>query len=167
MEHSNPQFIMLVGVPAAGKSYFIEHRLSSMVSGETVIVSTDDIIEEHAASVGKTYNDVFSEQIGQAQHRADALARAAFAAGKNVVWDQTNTGKKVRAKRLKMAPANYKKIAVFFETPDQDEHRRRLNNRPGKTIPAFVIAQMIENLSRPSTDEGFDIVLDNTKIDKK
>jgi hypothetical protein len=45
---------------------------------------------------------------------------------------------------------------VFFPTPDQAEHARRLALRPGKTIPWNILNGMISTIEQPITDEGFD-----------
>ena len=150
------KFYMLIGVPAAGKSFWLSNQL---FADDVVVISTDALIDSYAASVGKTYDDVFWDNIGNAQKNADAAAREAFAANQSVVWDQVNAGKKIRAKRLRMVPSHYEKIAVFFTTPEKIEHERRLTSRPGKTIPPHVIIQMISNITFPSKDEGFNQII--------
>ena len=49
---------------------------------------------------------------------------------------------------------------MFFPSPDDQELKRRLDARPGKTIPANVILGMKSQLERPSTSEGFDEIVD-------
>jgi len=48
----------LVGVPASGKSTWVENQDWAK---DYVIVSTDDFVEKYAADQGKTYNEVFKE----------------------------------------------------------------------------------------------------------
>jgi len=50
---------------------------------------------------------------------------------------------------------DYYAIAVVFRTPDAEELQRRLDSRPGKTIPPEVIADMIDNFEMPTEQEGF------------
>jgi predicted kinase len=148
-----PNFYMLIGVPAAGKSTW-----RAQYAGNAEIISTDDIIDHRAAKLGVTYNDVFKDTIKDATELAKKHAYKAFLLGQDVVWDQTNLTKKNRASKLAMVPKNYKKIAVFFPTPYPDIHKKRLD-RPGKSIPDYVMSSMIKTVEPPSKDEGFDEII--------
>ena len=148
------KFYMLIGVPASGKSTWREKHFD----GNAVVISTDDIIEQTAASNGQTYNEVFKENIKFATQLANEQAKAAFAADKHVIWDQTNLTEKSRAGKLAMVPEHYEKIAVFFATPPEEEWQRRLNSRPGKTIPQNILMGMASNLEIPKLAEGWHIV---------
>ena len=74
--------------------------------------------------------------------------------GRDIIWDQTSTSVKSRAKKFAMLP-DYYHIAVVFKTPEQTELIRRLFSRPGKEIPEHVIASMIASFEMPTEDEGF------------
>jgi predicted kinase len=108
--------------------------------------------------MNKTYSDVFKEYMPTAVDKMAQAAVDAFKANKVVVWDQTSTSVSTRAKKLRMAPAHYTKIAVVFETPRKDIHDKFLN-RPGKKIPSEVIQSMISNFVYPSVSEGFDKII--------
>lgn len=144
---------MLIGVPAAGKSTW---RAQNAM--DAVVISTDDILEQIAAQQGTTYNAVFKDNIKLATQLADQKVADAFAAGYDVVWDQTNLTRKSRAGKLARVPENYEKFAVFFPTPEKAEHARRLALRPGKVIPGNILNGMISTVEQPTTDEGFDVV---------
>ncbi len=145
---------ILIGVPGSGKSTWIKN-----CGIDAVILSTDDKIEAAAEAAGKTYNDMFKSVIGEAEKQMYADALAAFAAGRDVIWDQTNVTAKTRGKKLNRVPAHYEKIAVYFNTPDTAELNRRLANRPGKTIPANIVMGMVSQLEMPTADEGFDRII--------
>ena len=148
-----PTFYMLIGVPESGKSTWrAEH------AGNAAVISTDDIIEQTAAASGRTYNEAFKENIKFATEIANARAKHAFATGEDVIWDQTNITKKSRASKLAMVPEHYRKTAVFFATPLEEEWQRRLNSRPGKSIPAHILDSMVEMLEMPELDEGWHII---------
>ena len=148
-----PTIYMLIGVPASGKSTWVEQN-----KGNALVISTDNLIEAYAANLGKTYNEVFKEQIKIATKIALEHAEAAFAADQDVIWDQTNITKKSRASKLAMVPEHYRKIAVFFATPLEEEWQRRLNSRQGKSIPAHILDSMVEMLEMPELDEGWHII---------
>ena len=148
-----PSFYMLIGVPASGKTTWVEKN-----KGDALVISSDNLIEAYAADHGMTYNEVFKEQIKIATAVVKTEAQKAFAADQDVIWDQTNITKKSRASKLAMVPEHYRKIAVFFATPLEEEWQRRLNSRQGKSIPAHILDSMVEMLEMPELDEGWHII---------
>ena len=151
---------VLVGVPGSGKSTWVGHQ--NFDWDNTVIVSTDRHVERYAKSVGKTYNEVFDDYMKTAVELMADDARAAFKDNKVVVWDQTSTSVKPRAKKLRMAPEHYTRIAVVFSTPPAELHAKMLD-RPGKNIPDYVMRSMIDNFVYPTIEEGFDRIT-NAKL---
>ena len=145
---------MMIGVPASGKSTWVEKN-----KGNALVISTDNLIEMYAAKNSKTYNEVFKDQIKLATKLAIEHAEAAFATGQDVIWDQTNVTRKSRSSKLAMVPDYYEKIAVVFTIPDRQELQRRLANRPGKIIPQNIVMAMASSLEQPGVDEGFDKII--------
>lgn len=151
-----PSLYMLIGVPASGKSTWTKKQ---ELLEDVAIVSSDDIIENIGEIFGLDYNETFrlfgdgciKLMLRDAQHH--------FKDNVNVIWDQTNTTKKSRAKKLDMVPDHYTKYAVFFEAPNKEEHERRLASRPGKNIPPNVITNMVETIEEPTLEEGFDQII--------
>lgn len=153
-----PKLYVLVGVPGSGKSTWISQQPWDM--NNTVIVSTDKFVEQHAERVGKTYSEVFSDYMPTAISKMTSQVLAARKSLKDVVWDQTSTTRGSRIKKINMfKDHNYEIIAVVFPTPGPAELQRRLNSRPGKNIPSAVMAQMINNFSMPTRSEGFDKII--------
>lgn len=155
-----PKLIVMVGLPGSGKDYWIENFLKSSQE-EWYIASTDDIIEEYARSVGKTYSEVFDGQIKLATKRMEKEVNEAIIACKNVIWNQTNMALGKRRAILSKFPKSYVRHAVVI-TVDPVIHRQRLDersSRTGKSIPYFVIKNMRESYVAPSCEEGFDEVV--------
>ncbi len=75
---------------------------------------------------------------------------------RDIIWDQTSTTVKSRAKKFAMLP-DYYHIAVVFRTPEHTELMRRLMSRwdDGKIIPEHVVASMIASWEDPTEEEGF------------
>jgi predicted kinase len=141
----------LIGVPASGKSTWIESQ--DWVS-TCACVSTDKWVELYAKEVGKTYNEVFDLYMPTA---VDLMAKevvVAREAGQDIIWDQTSTTVKSRARKFNMLK-DYEHIAVIFKTPDKEELAKRLSSRPGKNIPDHVMRSMIDNFEMPTEEEGF------------
>jgi len=152
-----PVYIMLVGIPGSGKSSWVAKQ--NFDWNKTRIISTDNIIDRKAQEMGKTYSDVFSDSIKDATQQMNRDLKMAIANGDDIIHDQTNLTAKSRAAKLSQIPANYRKIAVYFATPNEKELQRRLSSRPGKTIPSHVVSSMIAQLQPPTRAEGFDEVV--------
>lgn len=146
-----PRCYQLIGVPGAGKSTWIKNQIWALGLN---IVSTDAWVEDYAVQQGKTYSDVFDEYMPTAvKLMADHVVHCRDN-GLDVIWDQTSTTVASRAKKFRMLP-DYEHIAVVFQTPNEEEHQRRLATRPGKVIPEHVLHDMIWNFEMPTEEEGF------------
>jgi predicted kinase len=142
---------VLIGVPGSGKSTWIKNQ---DWASDCVTVSTDNFVEEYAASVGKTYSEVFKEYMPTA---VDLMAQQVVRCrenGDDIIWDQTSTTVNSRKRKFNMLP-DYYAIAVVFKTPELAELRTRLASRPGKTIPWNIVSGMIKNFEMPDEEEGF------------
>ena len=152
---------VLVGLPASGKSTYMNF-IDDPEFGDTVFVySTDNILERTAKQLGKTYNDVFENHISSAQAEADIWLAESIKSGKDVVFDQTNLGaKKRRGIVNKMKSAGYRVEAIVFRAPESEteiiDWNFRLHNRKGKTIPEHILQSMMKSYVYPTPDEGFD-----------
>ena len=144
-----PTVYMLIGVPGSGKSTFVEAQDHNFV-----YVSSDYFVEKFAQKMGKTYNEVFKEVAPRAMRLMNRRVQVARRNKHDIIWDQTNTSAKSRAKKLAMLP-EYSKQAFYFETPPDDILNERLANRPGKEIPDFVMRSMKDSMELPTLDEGF------------
>lgn len=147
-----PTAYILVGVPGSGKSTWVENQRWSK---DCIVVSTDFHVEQYAKEKGKTYSEVFSEYMSTAVELMVSDVHNAIEFGQDVIWDQTSTSVKTRAKKINMLEG-YRKIAVVFRTPPMEELMRRINSRVGKDIPTNVILDMIEKWEEPTLEEGFD-----------
>ena len=146
-----PKCYQLIGVPASGKSTWIKNQ--DWALGLTV-VSTDMWVEIYAKEQGKTYSEVFTDYMPTA---VDLMAKQVVLAreyGHTIIWDQTSTTVKSRARKFNMLP-DYEHIAVVFRTPDRSELDVRLSGRLGKHIPKNVIDSMIAGWEEPTLEEGF------------
>ena len=141
----------LVGVPGSGKSTWIKNQ--DWMLGLT-IVNTDAFVEDYARAQGKTYTEVFVEYMPTAIDLMIEQVVFAREHGHTVIWDQTSTTVKSRARKFRMLP-DYEHIAIVFSTPAITVLKERLANRPGKEVPWEVVQGMIDNFEMPSEEEGF------------
>ena len=146
-----PKCYQLIGVPAAGKSTWIN---SQNWIGGMEYVSTDHHVHAYAKEQGKTYEEVFKDYMPTAVDLMAQEVVAARTAGRDVLWDQTSTTVKSRARKFNMLP-DYWHIAVVFTTPSIAVLKERLANRVGQPIPWEVVQGMIDNWEEPTEEEGF------------
>lgn len=153
-EDKQKEIILLIGLPASGKSTYI-----SKLKGDYVIVSNDLYVEKIAKKMGLTYTEAFGK-IG----RDDTLNNTrkefdkALSRGRNIVVDNTNMTVKERSYFTKSTSEDYKKIAIIFKISDA-ELKKRLDKRgkkSGKIIPDEVIERMKGKYQPPTKKEGFD-----------
>lgn len=154
---NRPTLYMLIGVPASGKSSWVHNQ--GFYNDQTYIASTDSYIESVASVLNTTYNEVFAANINAATKAMNKEIQAAIELGLDIVWDQTNTTFLSRSRKLRMIPSTYKKVAVFFPTPDVEILEKRLNSRVGKQIPVHFMKSAIESLDPPDRFEGFDEII--------
>jgi predicted kinase len=145
---------ILIGMPASGKSTWLweQDRLD-----DTWVLSTDNVIEEVATQFGFTYNEAFKDLINFADKVMWQDAHYAAQGSHMVYVDRTNLSAKSRKKFIDFfKPYGYTFKAIVFCTPDETEWRRRLDSRPGKTIPEEVLKNMRRSYESPLPGEGFD-----------
>lgn len=141
----------LVGVPGSGKTTWVNNQDWALPCAK---ISTDKWVEIYAQEVGRTYSEVFTDFMPTAVELMAKEVVMAREVGRDIIWDQTSTTVKSRARKFNMLP-DYYHIAVVFETPSRIELKRRLDSRPGKEIPDVVIEGMLASFEMPTEAEGF------------
>lgn len=125
--------VVLVGIPAAGKTTITKSLFSSHVT-----VSFDQL-------PNRTRND------------EDKLIMRVCKRGLDLVIDAANIDKRKRAKYINYAKEyGYKVHAVFIDT-SLDAARKRNASRE-RQVPDGMLKAYAEKIEYPSTDEGFDTV---------
>lgn len=151
--------IILVGLPTSGKSTLVE-TLKTQYENIHVF-STDAEIERMAAEDGKTYDDLIKTHDGIARKAANIKLKQARNQNKTVVFDQTNMTSKKRIKTLGDNLAD--SLCICILPPRNDEEFKtivdRNTQRPGKTIPMFVIISMMKRFELPVKSDGYKNVI--------
>lgn len=145
---SRPYCVMLIGLPGTGKSTFRKHLVNALSPNPVVVVSSDDIIHRRASVDGVTYHDAFHTHGDRAVKYAEAVMRSAFAAGKNVIIDQTNPTRKSRARKLVQASAHYVTVGVYLTAP-REVVRQRLTNRGVYGADYYVYKRIEQIMQEP------------------
>ena len=146
-----PKCYQLIGVPAAGKTTWL--RSQNWIT-DMEYVSTDYHVHTYAKEQGKTYSEVFKEFMPRAVELMAKEVIAAREAGRDIIWDQTSTTVKSRARKFRMLP-DYWHVAVVFQTPAIPVLKERLALRVNQPIPWEVVQGMLDNFEMPTNAEGF------------
>lgn len=151
------ELIMLCGIPCSGKSTYVNKLRAYEYWENSVVLSTDNYIEEQAKRLGMTYNEVFQDCIDEATRQLEMSFVRAKDEGKKIIWDQTNLSIKTRKKKLIKVPSIYKRTVVWFRV-DLEEALKRNETREGKFIPESILKRMYYQFEVPTLEEGFDFV---------
>ena len=152
-----PTLYFLIGLPCSGKSTWVNNR--NIADNSAIIASTDVHIEKYAASINKTYQEVYYDVIKLSTKMMKESIRYAIDNDMDIYWDQTNLSPTARGKKLRSIPNNYKKIAVVFVIDDDIEYSARLANRIEKPISDHILTKMKLYFQMPTLAEGFDEII--------
>jgi predicted kinase len=128
--------IILVGIPAAGKSTFTRDRYP------------------HYACISK---DLFPPHARDKQARQDAALRAALGAGRSVIIDNTNVTPQERAAIIRIAREFGARVVGYYLEVSTRQAVARNEMRTGRArVPKVAIFTAAKRLVVPVVDEGFD-----------
>jgi predicted kinase len=150
---------ILVGPPGSGKSTWCAQHLMT-ATRPTHIVSSDNIIEEHAAEQGINYSEAFARtDFKLVEIEMYARMSRAIWDKMNLIVDRTNMKVASRRKVLDKIPTTYRRVAVTFEVARQELERRLVERAQwtGKTIPSRVVDGMISGYQPPTLGEFHEV----------
>lgn len=157
---NRPTAIILVGMPASGKST-MRAKLKSVMGKENrvFVYSLDDIIEAEAKEIGKTYHDTFMEVVSTAETIMTQGMYREIDDGTDIIVDTTNLTREIRAKRISVLGNTHSVKCICFVPPRNDAEMqvllKRLRGRTDKVIPTERLVEMADSYQKPGDDEGF------------
>lgn len=157
-------FDILVGVPASGKSTYVNESLAK--DTDIQVLSTDDLVMHMGKAEGLNYNEAWAKYIKDAEKLFwEAVLGAIQSNTRHVIIDRTNLTKKSRARFFNLINNAGKQgdftvsAIVFGQKLPLHEWYQRLASRPGKTIPPHVIMNQVASFEEPDYDEGFNAII--------
>lgn len=154
-----PKCTFLIGLPAAGKSTWIDANTPV----NTVVLSTDRIIDRIAKNYNVTYDEAWRNLVGFAEQiffkNLEEISESGDHEGNKLdfVIDRTNLNVKSRRRVMNTLKAKgYTFKAIVFTPSNQTEWFKRLEQRTGKIISPDVLLDMVQKIEDPTLAEGFD-----------
>jgi predicted kinase len=134
--------VILIGLPASGKSTFYRERFAAT--------------HDHVSKDVMRHNR-------RPQRRQEQLIAAALGEGRSVVVDNTNPAAAVRAPLIALAHANGAEVVgYFFRTEAVDALRRNRAREGRQRVPDVAIFATRKKLEPPTCEEGFDRLFEVT-----
>lgn len=139
------KFIMLVGLPASGKS-----TIAKQITNEHIIIHSSDMLRE------ELYGDInYQGKNGELFQELHKRIRNDLKNGKSVIYDACNISKKRRIAFLsELKNIRCDKICLITATPY--EECLKTNEQRERKIPKKVIERMYMNWQPPHKSEGWD-----------
>ncbi|RYR35930.1 hypothetical protein Ahy_A10g051018 [Arachis hypogaea] len=161
-DQSNCEVIMMVGLPASGKTTWAEKWVEEHPEKRYALLGTKLILDKMKLNdCGERFDRLMDQVTGV----FNVLLTRAAIIPRNYIIDQTNVHKNARKHKLKPF-ADYQKIAVVV-FPKPEELKVRCDKRfkeTGKKVPPDSLKNMIANyvlpksMDMPNSDEYFDQV---------
>lgn len=152
--------IVLMGLPASGKSTYRNQLIADFPENTFLVYSTDDYIETVAQNEDSTYEKVFKSTIKSAEtiQKKKLQTNLTLHEPKPVLWDQTNLSSRKRRNVLRMLnefrdhDVEVENTLVFIKSTLQKCY---INNRSRSrgAMKESLIYNMFQDLTPPSYDE--------------
>ncbi|KAI5448142.1 hypothetical protein KIW84_015535, partial [Lathyrus oleraceus] len=163
------ELMMLVGLPASGKTTWAEKWVKDHSEKRYVLLGTNLILEQMKVP-GLLRKNNYSERFDRLMDKATAMFNVILARAANVprnyIIDQTNVYKNARKRKLKPFKDYQKTAVVVFPKPEELTRRSEKRFKEmGKEVPIDALNSMIANYVLPKSkdfpfsDEDFDQVL--------
>jgi predicted kinase len=131
-----PECVILIGLPAAGKSTFYRERFAG----------THDHISKDLLRNNR-----------RPERRQEQLLLESLSGGRSLVIDNTNATVAVRAPLIRAARAHGARVIGYYFPTEAGAALRRNRAREGRDrVPDVAIFTVRKRLEPPSRDEGFD-----------
>eukprot|EP01083_Nonionella_stella_P298628 1013549_1 len=158
---STRELVMMVGMPASGKTTWAKKRMGEDPLRRYDLLSTDEILNEMRVQNLRrksNFKERFERLMSLASGAFNELLKIAPKKNRNFILDQTNVFPRARAKKLR-GFQGFRKIAWVVVPSIQEAESRTAKEfrQSSKEVPEDVVANMGSNFTLPEiTRGGFD-----------
>ncbi|KYF45062.1 SPRY domain-containing protein, partial [Toxoplasma gondii ARI] len=156
------EFIMMVGVPACGKTFWAEQHCRANPRKSFVLLGTNAVIDQMRVMGVKrqsNYAERWEELMTTATSVFNTLIERASsgAVPRNVIIDQTNVFKNARRRKVQPFREWGVRRAVTIVTDERTLQQRtaKREREEGKFVPVSAVMDMKAAFSLPAYDDGF------------
>ncbi|CAF2692406.1 unnamed protein product [Rotaria sp. Silwood2] len=149
------EIIMMVGLPGAGKSFWVERHCAINIDKKYVVLSTNNIIYQMKIDNYEGSHDMMDRAMQCLRIMFDIAA----CRKRNIIIDQTNVYGNNRRRKMSLFDGFYRRAVVVI--PDDNEYQRRRFKQQieqDKFIPDSFVNQMKANFDLPEVADVFDDV---------
>ncbi|CDJ56856.1 SPRY domain-containing protein, putative [Eimeria maxima] len=159
------EFIMMCGLPACGKTYWIEKHMERHPKKAYVLLGTNAVIDQMKVMGLKrqaNYANRWEELMSTATEVFNSLVAYAGTGDvpRNVIIDQTNVFKRARARKVQPFLGWGVRRCVVMVTDEHTLQQRtqKREREEGKMVPVSAVMDMKAAFALPSFDDGFTVI---------
>jgi len=154
------EFIMMVGLPACGKTYWAQKHMEENPRKNYCLLGTNTIIDQMKVSGllrKANYAERWQELITMATPVFNKMCEIAANSTRHIILDQTNVFPKARGRKVQEYRKFGQRRAVVILNDDDtlQERTEKREREEGKFVPLDAVMGMKQNFTKPHFDEGF------------
>ncbi|XP_018015790.1 heterogeneous nuclear ribonucleoprotein U-like protein 1 isoform X2 [Hyalella azteca] len=159
---SDCEVIMMVGLPAAGKTTWVQNYCRENRHMKFNVLGSNDLIDKMKVQGMKrkrNYAGRWDQLISACTRSLNDLLHLAYNKHRNYIIDQTNVYPSAQKRKMR-GFAGFKRRAVVICPSDEDLKQRTLKREKeeGKDVPDSAVLEMKANFKLPEVGEFFDSV---------
>ncbi|KAF2356981.1 SAP domain [Trinorchestia longiramus] len=159
---SECEVIMMVGLPAAGKTVWVQNYCRENRHMKYNVLGSNDLIDKMKVQGMKrkrNYAGRWDQLISSCMRSLNDLLHMAYNRPRNYIIDQTNVYPTAQKRKMR-GFAGFKRRAVVICPTDEDLKQRTLKREKeeGKDVPDSAVLEMKANFKLPEVGDFFDSV---------
>ncbi|GFO50472.1 heterogeneous nuclear ribonucleoprotein u-like protein 1 [Plakobranchus ocellatus] len=152
------EVIMMVGLPGAGKTYWVNNFVKESSEKRWNVLGTNNIIDKMklmGLARKKNYSGRWDVLIEKATRCLNRMIEIAARKKRNYIIDQTNVYASARRRKMQPFEGFQRKAVVVLPTDEVFKNRvKERTDEEGKDIPESAVNEMKANLTLPEVGEG-------------
>lgn len=161
-KREDAEVIMMVGLPAAGKTTWVEQYCKENVDKKYNVLGTNFLIDKmkvNGLPRRRNYAGRWEVLIERCTKCLNKLLELSYKRRRNFIIDQTNVYPSAQRRKMK-GFAGFKRRAVVICPTDEDLKKRteKRENEEGKDVPDKAVLEMKANFKLPEEGDLFDSV---------